>query len=171
MCETRFLCYVISLPEGINHLTNVYLLRMLPSDLFMSVTCYWKWVYRFTSLAGSQLFGTLSCTADSGRWVCVWIRMNQDQLLGWSGQISFCLASLGLAEIIQSEADVPFCTDPESWDGVRGHSGSVMDFISAKWSLGWFSQGLLYCARKSGMAENQSCHTRASHSRCFLHRN
>lgn len=34
--------------------------------------------------------------------------MNQDQLLGWSGQISFCLASLGSAEIIQSEVDMPY---------------------------------------------------------------
>lgn len=72
--------------------------------------------------------------------------MNQVQFLLWSGQISFCLASLGLAEIIQSEADMPFCTDPKSWGGVWGHSSSVMDFISAKWSLGWFSQGLLCCA-------------------------
>lgn len=71
--------------------------------------------------------------------------MNQDQLLGCSGQVSFCLASLELAEIIQSESDMPFCTDPESQGHVRGHSGSVMDFISAEWSLGWFSQGLLYC--------------------------
>lgn len=98
----------------------------------------------FTSFAGSELLGTLSCTSDSGRWVCVWIRMNQ--LLGWSGQVSFCLASLGLAEIIQSESDTPFCTVPESRGHVRGHLGSVMDFISAKWSLSWFSQGLLYCS-------------------------
>lgn len=135
ICETRFLCYVVSLPEGINHLTNVFLLQMPALDLLVRLWPVTENEFigtNFTSFAGSELFGTLICTADSGRWVCVWIRMNQDQFLEWSGQISFCLASFGLGEIIQSEADTPFSTDPESWGGVRGHLGSVMDFISAK---------------------------------------
>lgn len=156
--ETRFLCYVVSLPEEINHLTNVFLLQMLALDLFVRLWPVTENGFigtNFTSFAGSELFGILSCTADSGRWVCVWIRMNQDQFLEWSGQISFCLAFLGLADIIQSEADTPFCTDPVSCGGVRGHSGSVMGFISAKWSPGWFSQSLLYCALWCGWKPQQ----------------
>lgn len=64
-CETRFLCYVVSLPEGINHLTNVFLLQMLALDLLL---CLWPVTENgfigtnFTSFAGSELFDTLSWT-------------------------------------------------------------------------------------------------------------
>lgn len=48
-----------ALLEGINHLTNVYLLQMLALYLLMSVTCYCKWVYRH------QLFLFFSMRARS----------------------------------------------------------------------------------------------------------